>query len=36
MHEEFVEVSKEGADLLLSGEDDIEENAQRIISTFEL
>ena len=27
MHEEFVEVSKEGADLVLSGEDDIEENA---------
>ena len=36
MHEEFVEVSKEGADLVLSGEDDIEENAQLIISTFEL
>lgn len=36
MHEEFVEVSKEGANLILSGEDNIEENAQRIISTFEL
>jgi len=36
MHEEFVEVSKEGADLVLSGEDDIKENAQLIISTFEL
>jgi uridine kinase len=36
MHEEFVEVSKEGADIVLSGEDNIEENAQRIISTFEL
>jgi uridine kinase len=36
MHEEFVEVSKEDADLILSGEDNIEGNAQRIISTFEL
>lgn len=36
MHEEFVEVSKEGADLILSGEDNIEGNAQIIISTFEL